>query len=130
LERQGALVRQEWPLLHVVVHSDLPHSSGAGGAKVMKRQLERVVECASDGHAIVYLAEPNPDNDTFVTRPFTLVTTRSYGMLAYVGGCEGMAAVHEPRHVRWLDWHFGLLNSYSLTPDRSLDVIKQAAGEL
>ncbi|AIA03465.1 helix-turn-helix transcriptional regulator [Streptomyces noursei] len=129
LERQALLTRKPQPTLGFVLEQVVLERP-IGGRDVHRRQLEHLVRCAEMRNVSIQVIETHVVTHVGLDGPMTLVETPEGQTLGYVevqGVSEIIAA---PVWVGDLEQRYGIIRSQALSPERSLDFIKELVGAL
>ncbi len=128
LDRQQLLQRDPQPVLHFVVEEVILHRP-IGSPEVLRQQIRHLRRCAELPFVGFQIMPTSRTNHAGLNGPLVLLETPDHGQLAYIEGQRVSFLVDDPEEVSLLQLKYGMLRSQALTPEDSIRLLDQLAGE-
>ena len=129
LERKALLTRKPSPTLGFVIEEWVLRRP-VGGAEVMKAQLQYLAACARMRNITVQVLETGITSHAGFDGPMTLLETAEGRTLGYLEVQGTSRFIPAPMEVGDLEARYGILRSQALSPERSITLIEDLAGNL
>lgn len=129
LDRQRIFERKPWPpmmnflLEEVVLHRPI------GGRDVLREQIRHLRRCAELPFMSVQIIPTRREKHAGLDGPVVLLETPDHDQLAYIEGQRVSFLVDDPDEVSVLQQKYGMLRSQALTPEESMSLLDDLAGE-
>ncbi|MFE7576845.1 Scr1 family TA system antitoxin-like transcriptional regulator [Streptomyces sp. NPDC057521] len=128
MARQRLLDRKPRPVLHFIIEESVLRSE-MGEPGMMRRQIERLRECAELPFVSIQIMPSNLPKHAALDGPMVLLETPDHDYLAYVEG-QLVSYLHDdPDDVSVLQQKYGMLRSQALTPEESIRLLEHLLGE-
>ncbi|MCX5596635.1 helix-turn-helix domain-containing protein [Streptomyces phaeochromogenes] len=101
-----------------------------GGASVMQRQYEYLVECATRPNLALQVMPMGRAGHACLAGPMTVIETPEEVTLVYLEGQGNSHLVSKPDEVGVLARRYAMIRTQALNPEESVILIEQLAGEL
>ncbi|MFI6725211.1 helix-turn-helix domain-containing protein [Streptomyces sp. R-74717] len=128
LERQELLTRKPAADIGFVLELH-PLARPIGGRQARKRQLHHILDVAKLRNVQVQVMAPDRTTHAGLNGPFVLLETAERNRLAYVEGQSGSFFVTEQPDLGDLFGKYGILRAQALSPEASMKLIEEVAGE-
>jgi len=115
---QLSFVIEEWVLQRPV-----------GGRRVLKHQLERLLEIGAHRHVSIQVMLATNEESAGFDGAMTLLETPERRLLAYIEGQNVGLLIDDRDEVSELHMRYSMIRSQALTPEDSAKLIEQIAGE-
>ncbi|QKW08741.1 helix-turn-helix transcriptional regulator [Streptomyces sp. NA04227] len=129
LSRQEALRKRPTTMFGFVIH-EVALRSNIGGRKVMKRQLEHLIEVSELRNVTVQILPFGRCDSLALNGPFVLLETAEHERFAYVESPETSALHADPDKVSNLAQAHGMIRMQALSVEESAAFIRKVAAEL
>ncbi|MBT2487580.1 helix-turn-helix transcriptional regulator [Streptomyces sp. ISL-96] len=129
IDRQRVLERRPWPpmmnylLEEVILHRPI------GGRAVLREQIRHLQACAELPFLGLQIIPTSREKHSGLDGPMVLLETPDHDQLAYVEGQRVSFLVDDPDEVSVLQQKYGMLRSQALTPEESMGLLDDLAGE-
>lgn len=128
LDRQRLLLRKPRPMLHFILEESVLRSE-VGDPAVMRRQIERLRECALLPFVGLQIMPIKLPKHAGLAGPMVLLETPDHDHLAYVEG-QLVSFLHDdPDDVSVLSQKYGMLRSQALSLEESIRLLEHLLGE-
>ncbi|MEU5011908.1 helix-turn-helix transcriptional regulator [Streptomyces sp. NPDC021749] len=128
LDRQRLLQRDPPPVLSFIVEEAVLRRP-IGDPDILREQIRQLRRCAELpflGFQIMPLLQTKHAG---LDGPLVLLETPDHGQLGYIEGQRVSFLVDDPDEVSLLQYKYGMLRSQALTPEDSISLLDQLAGE-
>lgn len=129
LDRQMLLDRKPSAVLGFVIEEPVIRRP-IGGRDVMLAQLRHLVACMAKRNISLQIMPLNRETHAGLEGPMVLLETADRRNLAYVEGQRGSFLISEPDEVSVLTQRYGVIRAQALSPEESLRLVEEVAGEL
>lgn len=129
VDRQALLTRRPPAVIGFVIEEHLLRRP-LGGPEVHREQLGWLLECAALRNVSLQVMPMGAEVHAGLDGPLILLTTEDRQRVAYIEGQAGGDQVTDPEEVRVLDLRYGIIRGQALSPERSVELIKQIMGEI
>ncbi|WP_433891512.1 helix-turn-helix domain-containing protein [Streptomyces sp. CA-111067] len=123
IDRQDRLYRDDRPEL-VVILDEAVLRRPIGGAEVMTKQLQRLLDTRDDPHTTVQVLPFSVGAHPAMGGSLTLLTLPDGTESAYTEGADFGRLIEEPAEVKSYLLAYDQLRGHALPPDTSLDLIR------
>ncbi|MFF3456538.1 Scr1 family TA system antitoxin-like transcriptional regulator [Streptomyces sp. NPDC002730] len=129
IDRQKFFERKPWPpmmnflLEEVILHRPI------GGREVLSEQILHLRRCAELPFLGLQIMPTNRQKHAGLNGPLVLLETPNHDQLAYIEGQRVSFLVDDPDEVSVLQQKYGMLRSQALTPEESMGLLDDLAGE-
>ncbi|MFI1199662.1 helix-turn-helix domain-containing protein [Streptomyces sp. NPDC020883] len=128
LDRQQLLQRDPPPVLNFIVE-EVVLRRPIGDAEVLRQQIGHLRQRAELPFVGLQVMATSRTKHAGLDGPIVLLETADHGQLAYIEGQRVSYLVDEPDEVSVLQQKYGMLRSQALTPEDSISLLDQLAGE-
>ncbi|NYI03381.1 helix-turn-helix domain-containing protein [Allostreptomyces psammosilenae] len=128
LDRQEILKRQPPPLLGYVIEESALRRP-VGGVGVLKRQLRRLLECASMRNVSIQVMPTVQENHAGLNGPMVLLELPDQELVYIESQADGIF-ISDRAKVRAMNQRYGILRAQALSPGESATFIEKWMGEL
>ncbi len=132
MARKDLFDRDPVPLLSFVMDESVLRRT-IGGAEIMKRQLLHLAECARRRNVtlqVMPLGRGGRGEHAGLTGAMKLIETPEHEHVVHIESQRQSVLVRKPEEVTLLFQRYAMIRAQALSPDESLGVIEQLAGEL
>ncbi|MFB8772916.1 DUF5753 domain-containing protein [Streptomyces broussonetiae] len=130
MERKALLDRRPTCVINVILE-EAALGRRIGGAEVMRAQYEHLAACAARPNVVLQvMPTERAEHAGLQGCPLTLVETAEETMLAYMEGNGHSILVSDTSEVGVLARRYAMIRSQALSPEESVALIEQLAGEL
>ncbi|MFD0315152.1 helix-turn-helix domain-containing protein [Streptomyces flavalbus] len=130
MERKALLDRKPTCVVNVILE-EVALRRHIGGPEVMRAQYEFLVASAARPNVVLQvMPTERAEHAGLQGGPLTLLETVEETMLAYMEGNGHSVLVSDPREVGLLARRYAMIRSQALSPEESVALIEQLAGEL
>ncbi|MDF6044071.1 helix-turn-helix domain-containing protein [Streptomyces sp. JH14] len=128
LKRQELLARR--PVADIGFVLELhPLTRPIGGHQTRKRQLRHILDVAQLRNVQIQVMAPERISHAGLNGPFVLLETAERSRLAYIEGQSGSFFITEQPDLGNLFGKYGILRAQALSPEASMKLIEEVAGE-
>ncbi|WP_328887721.1 helix-turn-helix domain-containing protein [Streptomyces sp. NBC_00316] len=128
LKRQELLTRR--PVADIGFVLELhPLTRPIGGHQTRKRQLRHILDVAQLRNVQIQVMAPDRTTHAGLNGPFVLLETAERSRLAYIEGQSGSFFITEQPDLGDLFGKYGILRAQALSPEASMKLIEEVAGE-
>ncbi|MEU7639279.1 MULTISPECIES: helix-turn-helix domain-containing protein [unclassified Streptomyces] len=128
LDRQQLLQRDPPPVLNFILE-EVVLRRPIGDAEVLREQIRHLRQCAELPFIGLQVMATYRKKHAGLAGPLVLLETSDHGQLAYIEGQRVSYLVDDPDEVSLLQQKYGMLRSQALTPEDSVSLLDQLAGE-
>ncbi|MFG2559336.1 helix-turn-helix domain-containing protein [Streptomyces sp. NPDC048496] len=128
MERQKLLTRRPAADIGFVLELH-PLTRPVGGNQVRKSQLRHILDVAQLRNVQIQVMAPDRTTHAGLNGPFVLLETAERNRLAYIEGQSGSFFVSQQPDLGDLFGKYGILRAQALSPDASMKMIEEVAGE-
>ncbi|MER7109523.1 helix-turn-helix domain-containing protein [Streptomyces sp. NPDC000229] len=129
LDRQKLFERKTWPpMMSFLIEESVLHRP-IGGRAVLRNQLRHLRQCAELPYIGLQIMPTNREKHAGLNGPMILLETPDHEHLAYIEGQRVSFLVDDPDEVSVLQQKYGMLRSQALTPEESMGLLDDLAGE-
>lgn len=128
MARQAILSQRLPPALAFVVEEAVLRRP-LGGADVLRRQLERLLEVGRLRHAEIQVMPLDREDHAGMGGPINLLKLRDGGTIGYSEAQLTSRVVSDPKELQVLELRHGIIRAQALTPRESLAFIEKMRGE-
>ncbi|MFK0295788.1 Scr1 family TA system antitoxin-like transcriptional regulator [Streptomyces sp. NPDC090442] len=128
LDRQQLLQRDPPPILNFILEEVILRRP-IGGDEVLRHQIQHLREHAELPFVGLQIMPTGRQKHAGLAGPIVLLETADHGQLAYIEGQRVSYLVDDLSEVSLLQQKYGMLRSQALTPEDSISLLDQLAGE-
>ncbi|MFG3116782.1 DUF5753 domain-containing protein, partial [Streptomyces sp. NPDC048197] len=128
LDRQQLLERDPPPVLNFIVE-EVVLRRPIGDAEILREQVRNLRQCAELPFLGFQIMPLTRTKHAGLDGPLVLLETPDHGQLGYIEGQRVSFLVDDPDEVSLLQYKYGMLRSQALTPEDSISLLDQLAGE-
>jgi hypothetical protein len=129
LKRQEKLTSKPLTMFNFVIF-EVALRAGVGGPKVMKRQLERMLEVGQLRNVSIQVLPIGRATDVSLNGPFVLVETAEHEQFAFIEAPETSVLHSDAEKVSVLMQRHGMIRMQALSVEESAELIRKVAEEL
>lgn len=129
LDRHALITRKPQPVLGFVVE-EVVLRRPVGGRSVLKGQLQHLLSCAARRNVSIQVMPSLRESHAGLSGPMVLLETPDRRNCAYVEAQSGSFLISDRDEVGVLGQRYGIIRAQALSPEDSVRVIDQIAGEL
>lgn len=129
MERQALFDRKPVAMISVVLEEAALRRL-IGGSSVMKQQYEHLIECAARPNVALQVMPMSRAGHACLAGPLTVIETPEEVTLVYLEGQGNSHLVSKPDEVGVLARRYAMIRTQALSPEESVTLIEQLAGEL
>lgn len=126
IERQRVLTKENPPVLVALIDESVLYRN-AGGAAVMRDQLNHLVEMAKHEHVIIQVIKMNSLIGAQYTGPFSLASCNGESEVGFLDDAISGEVVENAEEVSKLRRLFEILRKYALSEQESIHLIRKVA---
>ncbi|MFP8885465.1 helix-turn-helix domain-containing protein [Streptomyces mangrovi] len=128
MARQEIFTKGSTPLMSYVIE-EVVLRRPIGGRRVMRGQLERILQVGRRRDVIVQVMPTNCEEHVGLAGPFTLIETSEGRRIAYAEVQKSGTLYTERKSVRELEVQYGIIRAQALTPSESMAFVERLLGE-
>lgn len=128
LDRQKVFQRRPRPMVNFVLEESILHRP-IGGRHVLREQLRHLRQCAEFPFVGLQVMPPSRETHAALDGPMVLLETPDHDDLAYIEGQRISFLVDDPDEVSVYQQKYGMLRSQALSPEESMGLLDNLAGE-
>ncbi|MEE1757010.1 helix-turn-helix domain-containing protein [Streptomyces sp. SP18CS02] len=129
LDRHKFFDRKPWPpMMNFIIEESILHRP-IGGRAVLREQIRHLRHCAELPYMAVQIMPTAREKHSGLAGPMVLLETPDHDQLAYIEGQRVSFLVDDPDEVSVLQQKYGMLRSQALTPEESMGLLDDLAGE-
>ncbi|WP_327326286.1 helix-turn-helix transcriptional regulator [Streptomyces sp. NBC_01210] len=129
LDRQKVFDRKPWPpMMNFLIEEVILHRP-IGGREVLREQIRHLRRCAELPFLGLQIMPTAREKHAGLNGPMVLLETPEHDQLAYMEGQRVSFLVDDADEVSVLQQKYGMLRSQALTPEESMGLLDDLAGE-
>ncbi|MDN3297842.1 helix-turn-helix transcriptional regulator [Streptomyces ficellus] len=129
LDRQKIFDRKPWPPVMSFLIEESVLSRPIGGPAVLRDQLRHLRRCAELPYMGLQIMPTKREKHAGLAGPMVLLETPDHEHLAYIEAQRVSFLIDDPDEVSVLQQKYGMLRSQALTPEESMGLLDDLAGE-
>ncbi|MEU0273529.1 helix-turn-helix transcriptional regulator [Streptomyces sp. NPDC006307] len=129
LDRQKLFDRKPWPPMMNFIIDQPVLEQPLGGRHVLRDQIRHLRRCAESPFLAIQIMPTAREKHAGLNGPMVLLETPDHDQLAYLEGQRVSFLVDDPDEVSVLYQIYGMLRSQALTPEESMGLLDDLAGE-
>ncbi|MET9804873.1 helix-turn-helix transcriptional regulator [Streptomyces sp. NPDC006368] len=129
LDRQKVFDRKPWPPMMNFIIEQSVLEQPLGGRHVLRKQIGHLRRCAELPFMGIQIMLTSREKHAGLNGPMVLVETPDHDQLAYIEGQRVSFLVDDPDEVSVLHQMYGMLRSQALSPEESMGLLDDLAGE-
>ncbi|MDI3409261.1 helix-turn-helix domain-containing protein [Streptomyces cavernicola] len=129
LDRKRIFEQKPWPPMMNFLLEEVTLQRPIGGRQVLRAQLQHLRQCAELPFLGLQIIPTRRERHAGLAGPLVLLETTDHDQLAYIEGQRVSFLVDDPDEVSVLQQKYGMLRSQALTPEESMSLLDDLAGE-
>ncbi|MEU7279343.1 helix-turn-helix transcriptional regulator [Streptomyces sp. NPDC045431] len=129
LDRQKLFDRKPWPPMMNFVIEQSVLEQPLGGPHVLREQIRHLRRCAELPFMGIQIMLTSREKHAGLNGPIVLLETPDHDQLAYIEGQRVSFLVDDPDEVSVLHQMYGMLRSQALSPEETMGLLDDLAGE-
>ncbi|NUJ99714.1 helix-turn-helix domain-containing protein [Streptomyces lunaelactis] len=129
LDRQKVFDRKPWPPMMSFLIEEVILHRPIGGRAVLREQIRHLRRCAKLPFLGLQIMPTPREKHAGLAGSFVLLETPDHDQLAYIEGQRASFLVDDPDEVSVLQQKYGMLRSQALTPEESMGLLDDLAGD-
>lgn len=129
LDRQKLFDRKPWPPMMNFIIQQWVLEQPIGGRHVLREQIRHLRHCAELPFMGIQIMPTAREKHAGLNGPMVLLETPDHDQLAYIEGQRVSFLVDDPDEVSVLHQKYGMLRSQALSPEESMGLLDDLAGE-
>ncbi|MEU8706669.1 helix-turn-helix transcriptional regulator [Streptomyces sp. NPDC048565] len=128
LDRQRVFDRKPWPMTNFLIEESIL-ARPLGGRSVLRQQIPHLRRCAELPFLGLQIMPTNRETHAALDGPMVLLETPDHDQLAYIEGQHVSILIDDLDEVSALQQKYGMLRSQAISPEESMRLLDDLAGE-